>query len=114
LYWGEETGHKAVRVKFKEHLGVLGAVSNIIQMVSKHFSNVLAWSFFFFPQIVFPSDQIAAKSKRMDLELSRLKPVVGRSLFCAVLTTSFPTALGGGGGMDLNSLSLFNLFPLHE
>lgn len=71
----------------------------------------LPGAFFFFPQIVFPSDQIAAKSKGMDLELSRLKPAVGRSLFCSVLTTSFLTDLGGGGDMGVNSLSSLFSFP---
>lgn len=66
---------------------------------------------FFFPQIAFPSDKIAAKSKGMDLELIWLKPVTERSLFCSVLTTSFPTDLGGGGDMDLNYLSSFLCFP---
>lgn len=48
--------HKVVCVKFKEHLGVLGAGSNIIQMAEflAHFSNVFAWSFFFFSPDCFP------------------------------------------------------------
>lgn len=45
---GGKCGHEAVCVKFKEHLGVLGAGSNIIHMAEflAHFSSGFACSFF--------------------------------------------------------------------